>query len=67
MCVLFLTYAKVQSLYLFKMALTCQNLEKNKKKTDFSAASPQDTEMSKNIDLVHLHWNLRLLCLIYTM
>ncbi len=46
-CVLFLTYTKLQSIYLFKGALTCQNLEKKQKKNDFSAASPQDTEMSK--------------------
>ena len=45
-CVLFLTYTKLQSIYLFKGALTCQKLEKNPKKNDFSAASPRDTEMS---------------------
>ena len=31
-CVLFLTYTKLQSIYLFKGALSCQNLEKKQKK-----------------------------------
>ena len=51
-CVLFLTYTKLQSIYLFKATLTCQNLEKKQKKI-ISAASPRDKEMFKKNDNIH--------------
>ena len=65
-CVLFLTYTKLQSIYLFEGALTCLNLEKKTKKLIFLLRPPGTQKCKRNIDLVDLHWKLRLLCLIYT-
>jgi len=65
-CVLFSTHTKLQSIYLFKGALNCQNLEKLPKNWFFPCVTPGHRNV-KNIDLVHLHWKLRLLYQIYTM
>ena len=54
-CVLFLTYIKLQSIYLFRGALTCQNLEKSKKKMIFLLRHPA-LLFKALMKLVQLQW-----------